>query len=273
MRPRKSSLIQNINPRTIFVIIIWLIFAWVLSRPLQGIGENIYLTLGSFTNNIFDGLSHGKVSAEELLKSKKLLEKKNRAISELTIKINSLENEVKETEKLKSLLDLKKDIKYKTLPANVIGRSADNWHKQIIINKGTKNNIMIGDSVLTSKGIIGQVVEADKNSSIVQLISDPSYKLGCKVEKRKVLGILSGKTNSIGLLEFIPEGTEIMAGDLVEASGIASGGFLPTYPAGHPVGRIIKISRKKSRGSDLYIEVKLLENLNSLSNVLVFSPG
>ena len=49
-------------------------------------------------------------------------------------------------------------------------------------------------------------------------------------------------------------------------------GLSPSYPPGHPVGRISKISKKKSKASDLYIEVKLSENLNSISDVLVFSP-
>ncbi len=272
MSSRKPLLIQSINPRTIFTIIVWLILAWVLARPLQGIGKNVYLMLGSFTNNVFEGLSQSKSSAEELLQSKKLLKKRIKTISELSIRINTLENQTKETDRLKSLLDLKNHVNYKTITASVIGRSADNWHKQVIINKGKMQNIMIGDSVLTSKGIVGQIVEVDNHSSIVQLISDPSYKLGCKVNKKNILGILSGKTNSIGLLEFIPIGTDIMAGDIVVASGIASRNLSPTYPAGHPVGKIIKISRKKSRGSDLYIEVKLSEDLNTLSDVLIFSP-
>ena len=245
--------------------------AWVLSKPLKEIGKNIYGSVGLLTNNTFELITHGKSITEELITSKKLVNEQEKIISLLKTKINYLENQNKNANKLKELLNLKKNIRYKTISASVIGRSPDNWHKQIILDKGETTKIMPGDSVITSKGIVGQVVEADKSTSVVQLISDPSYKLGCKIKRRNILGILSGKTNSTGLLEFIPIGSKVKIGDLVETSGIASSGLSPTYPPGHPVGRISKISKKKSKASDLYIEVKLSENLNSLSEVLVFS--
>lgn len=269
---KKPLVIQNINPRTVFTIIIWLIVAWVLARPLKGIGENTYLFLGSLTSNGFQNVLHTKSFAEGLVHSKKLITEQSKTIGLLTIKVKYLENQVKEIENLKKLLSLKHQINYQTISASVIGRSADNWHKQAILDKGKNYNIMLGDAVLSHRGVIGQIIEVHKNSSVVQLISDPSYKLGCKIAKKNIIGILSGLTNSHGLLEFIPIGTNVKVGDLVVTSGITTSDLLLTYPSGHPIGKISKISKKKSKGSDLYIEVKLSENLNSLSDVLVFSP-
>ncbi len=269
---KKPLFVQNIKPKTIFTIFLWLMIAWVLSKPLQEIGKTIYGSLGLLANNTFEVITHGKSITKELITSKRLAQEQAKTISLLKIKMNHLENQNKNINSLKELLDLKKKIQYKTFSANVIGRSPDNWHKQIIIDKGKDLNIKSGDSIISAKGIIGQVIEADKNTSVVQLISDPGYKLGCKIKKRNLLGILSGKTNLIGLLEFIPIGSKVKVGDSIETSGIASDGLSPSYPPGHPIGRISKISKKKSKASDLYIEVKLSENLNSISNVLVFSP-
>ncbi|OGI18883.1 MAG: rod shape-determining protein MreC [Candidatus Melainabacteria bacterium RIFCSPHIGHO2_02_FULL_34_12] len=269
---KKPLFIQSINPRTLFTLLLWLIIAWVLSRPLKGVGEFLYYSFGSVTNSAFENITHGKSSLEELIKAKNILKEKSYTVSILKTKIYELENEVEETKKLKEQLNLKRKLNYKTISSSVIARSADNWHKQIILDKGMQENIMQGDAVLTSKGIVGQVVEAGKHSSIVQLISDPSYKLGCKIQKKGIMGILSGKNNRTSLLEFIPVGTKVMLGDVVVTSGISSKGLNPVYPSGHPVGRIIRISKKKSKATDLYIEVKLFEDLNSLHNVLVFSP-
>lgn len=268
---KKPIFIQNVKPKTVFTIFLWVMVAWVLSKPFQEIGKNIYGSAGLLVNNTFELITHGKLLAEELIASKKLAKEQAKTISLLKIKINYLENQNKNTNNLKELLNLKKSIRYKTISVNVIGRSPDNWHKQIIIDKGKDLNIKPGDSVISAKGVIGQVIEADKDISTVQLISDSSYKLGCKIKKRNILGILSGKTNSISLLEFIPIGSKVKVGDLVETSGIVSGDLSPSYPPGHPVGKISKISKKKSKASDLYIEVKLSENLNSISDVLVFS--
>ena len=272
MQFKKPLFIQNINPRTIFKILILLTLTWILCRPLKGIGEYTYHLLGSFTSSLFQNIVHSTSSLDELIKSRELVNKQSKIISLLKLRINSLEDELKEVENLKNILKLKKEIKYQTIPSKVIGRTSDNWHKQIIINKGKNYNLSIGHAVLTQKGVVGQIVEVGQDYSIAQLISDPSYKLGCKVSKENTIGILSGKTNSIGLLEFIPIGSEIMVGDIVVTSGLKAKDILPTYPPGHPVGKIIKVSKKKSKASDLYIEVKLFEDLSSLRTVLVFSP-
>ncbi len=267
---KKLPIIQSINPKTVFTVFIWLMVAWVLSKPLQEIGKNIYGSAGLFVNNTFNLVTQGKSLTEELITSKKLVNDQKKIISLLEIRINHLENENKNTVKLKELLNLKNNIRYKTIPALVIGRSPDNWHKQLILNKGS-DFVKPGDSVISEKGIVGQVIEVDRSISLVQLISDPAYKLGCRIKNKNILGILSGKTNNTGLLEFIPIGSRVKRGDIIETSGIASRGLNPSYPPGHPVGRISKISRKRSKASDLYIEVKLSEDLNSLSDVLVFS--
>ena len=132
---KKPLFIQNIKPKTIFTIFLWLMIAWILSKPLQKIGKTIYGSLGILTNNTFELITHGKSITKELITSKKLVKKQEKIISLLKIKINYLENQNKSTNKLKELLNLKKDIRYKTVSASVIGRSPDNWHKQIIIDK------------------------------------------------------------------------------------------------------------------------------------------
>ena len=273
MHKLQSLLIQNINPRLFFLAFIFISLTWILARPLKGIGEFTYKIFGLAVNRSFEGLIEGKSNLSSLIKFKTIAQEQSKTISLLKIKLNDLKDERNETQSLKELLDLKKQLNYRAIVSSVIGRSPDNWHKQITIDKGASQNIMIGNSVLSKSGVVGQVIEVNKDFSIVQLISDTSYKLGCKIAKKNITGILSGKTNSIGLLEFIPVGTNIEIGDLVITSGIKTKDLPPVYPGGQIVGKVIRVSKKKSKTSDLYIEVKLYEDLTMLSNVLVFSPS
>lgn len=273
MYSRRTSFIQTVNPKLVLKIIVCVLLFWILAKPLKGVGENVYSLLGAFTNKAYDSISQGKFSAQKLIRAEKLTKKQSKIISYFKIKTHYLENQNKEIVKLRDLLDLKKQLDYKSISASVIGRSSDNWHKQVVLNKGSNQKITIGDSVLSNQGVIGQVVEVGKNTSVVELVSDPSYRLGCKLAEKNVLGILTGKTNSIGILEFIPVGIDVKVGDKVVTSGISSIGLLPSYPAGHPIGKVSTVSKKKSKSSDLYIEVKLSENLNSINEVLVFSPN
>ena len=265
-------MLKNLSPKTVLTIIMWLIIVWILCRPLKGIGKSVYHVLGSTSNYTFQSILNFSTTIKELIESKELVDEQAKSVVLMKIRINELEDELKEVTSLKNLLNLKHYLGYQTVPCNVTGRTSDNWHKQIILDKGKDYNIQTGNSVLSQNGVIGQIIEADKNHSVAQLISDSAYKVGCKIKNRNIYGILSGKTNSVGVLEFIPVGSEVMLGDLVVTSGLRAKDLVPTYPAGHPVGTVIKISKKKIKASDLYIEVKLSCDLNSVINVLVFSP-
>ena len=264
---------QNLNPKLFFLAFITISLIWILSRPLRGLCDFTYKILGLAVNNSFQSLTEVKSNLQNLIKYKITAEEQSKTISLLNIQLNYLQDEANKVQDLQKLLNLTKQLAYKAIISNVIGRSPDSWHKQIIIDKGASQNIMVGNSVLSKNGVIGQVIEVGKYYSIVQLISDPTYKLGCKIAKKNIIGILSGKTNLIGLLEFIPVGIDIKVGDVVVTSGIKTKDLPPIYPYGHNVGKVIKVSKKKGKASDLYIEVKLDEDLTMLNNVLVFSSN
>ena len=272
MSVNKHSFFHYVSGKSVLNILVLLIIFWVLSRPLKDIVLSSYKNIGLISNKALEGITITKSNLEQLVQSQGTIDQQSRTISSLKIKVNHLEDKINEAERLKVLSNLQKKIRYRTICADVIGRTADNWHKQIIINKGSQQNIMAGDSILTEKGVVGQVVETKKDTATVELISNPAFKLGGKIKNKDIIGILSGKTNSVGLFEFIPVGTPVMVGDLIVTSGISPQKLTPTYPSGHPLGKISKISRKKSKSSDLYIEVKLFEDLNSLNNIIVFLP-
>lgn len=267
----KRLLFQYVSPKVIFTILVWLIIAWILSRPLIKIGESIYNVFGTSTYKVFKLISNTKSSLSELFKSKFIIKKQAEEITKLTVKLNQIENQVNESKELKHLIELNRSLGFKSSIAKVIGRTADNWHKQIIINSGINHGINIGDSVLSTKGIIGQVVDVNSSTSIVQLVSDSSYKVGCKVRRNNTLGILTGKTNSLAQVKFIPIGSDVKVRDLIVTSGIASEGLKRIYPTNHPIGYITKVSNNNN--VDLYIEVKLSEDSRSLDNVLIFSQN
>lgn len=273
---RKKSIFNQLHVqsgRSIVNVLLILICLWVFARPLRHVGESIYSNTGGVTSNIFQTIPESKRNIESLLKSKETAELQSKKLSVLKIKNRILENEIEEAIRLKRILNLKSDLKFRSLAASVIGRSADNWHKQLILDKGKNHNIKVGNSVLSSEGVVGQVVEVNKKTSIAELISDPSFRIGCSIEDKDIFGILYGMSNNVGLIHYVPVGTQIKVGDKVVTSGISAEDMYPTYPTGHTIGTVSKVSKKKSMSSDLYIEVKLAENLNAIKNVIIFSPG
>lgn len=275
MFSRKSRLNQfHIKSgKGIINILLLMIVLWMLARPVAFIGQNIFYILGSITNNIYQIFPSTKVSIDQLVLSKKIINAQSKKIVALELKNNRMTELLNDVKELKILKAIEDNINYKTITAKVIGRSADNWHKQIILNVGKNANVKVGNTVLSRKGVIGQVVEVGSNFSVVHLISDPTYKLGCNIRNKNIIGILSGKTNSRGRLHYVPVGSDVMLGDIVETSGISATNTFPNYPKHYPVGRICKIKKGKRKSSDLNIEVRLFENLQYLSDVIVFSPN
>lgn len=272
MSSKWSSIVQNINPRIAFTLLISFMLLWIFSKPLKYLGENLCLTFGSTLNNSFQTLANTKLSLTDLINSNKKLKEQERTISLLKHKIYLLEDQNSKYKTISSILNLKKSIPYQTFTTKIIGRTPDNWHKQLIIDKGLSSGIKVGDTAFSKKGIVGQVIDVSKNLSFIQLISDPGFKIGCKLKRTNLLGILSGSSHKSAIIEYIPIGSDVKVGDLVVTSGIASGGLSKSYPANHPIGRVSKVSKKKHDNSDLYIEIKLHEDLARITDVLIFSP-
>lgn len=274
MFAKKRIYIQQISPKAIFTILLCTLIVWILARPLQAITKWLYFQSGSFVSNITQFTTSIKSNTSDILSSKALIKEQSDTIAQFRLKIYQLENMVRKNGDRNQILNLQKKINFKTITASVIGRSPDSWHKQIIIDKGTKAGIMTGDAAISPNGIVGQIIEVNGSSSTIELVSDPNFRLGCRIQNKNkdILGILSGKNNFSGTIEFIPVGTKIKTGDIVKTSGIKSLNSFPAYPPGFPIGEVSRISKKKNKASDLYVEVKLFEDLTSLSEVLVFSP-
>jgi len=124
-------------------------------------------------------------------------------------KLKSEKYEVKfleaENKRLKKVLN---DINYSSelVIAKVIIDKQSPFLRSIIINKGSKNNIKKGMSVLSDSYLIGKVVEVNYMTSRVLLLSDLNSKIPVTIEPGSIQSILSGDGgNSWANLDGWPE--------------------------------------------------------------------
>jgi rod shape-determining protein MreC len=153
-----------------------------------------------------------------------------------------------------------------TIAAEVIGRNPDNWFEQVVLDKGSRDGVLLGSAVITRDGIVGQVLKADEHASVVRLITDPEQKLGVLIKRIGLPGIISGNGQNLALMDYIPVGTNVDVGDQIICYG--KGGV---FPENHPVGTVAAI-RRDTDGASMQIDVKLSENCYDLSEVLVLPP-
>ena len=151
-------------------------------------------------------------------------------------KLKSEKYEVKfleaENKRLKKVLN---DINYSSelVIAKVIIDKQSPFLRSIIINKGSKNNIKKGMSILSDSYLIGKVVEVNYMTSRVLLLSDLNSKIPVTIEPGSIQSILSGDGENSGNIQYTKDNLPIADGSIIYTSG--TGGLLKS---GIPIGKI-----------------------------------
>lgn len=151
--------------------------------------------------------------------------------------------------------------------AQVMAVQASPYTQEIILNKGSHDNVFIGQAVLDAHGIMGQVIEAAPYTSRVLLLTDPRSGVPVQDERTGLRGILIGQGRS-GLLRWInmPITSDIRVGDVLVSSGLGG-----DYPIGYPVGVVASVN-PHTTDQFLGIEVVPRAQMNSSEQVLLVWP-
>ena len=167
---------------------------------------------------------------------------------------------------LKSVLDLAGRGNYKVAAARVIARgSASSFSQTITIDAGSSSGIRPDMTVISQNGLIGVVKSTTSSSSIVLLLSDPSFRVGVRVARSQSIGVLSGLgSNSYSLVLLDPAGV-IKAGDILLTNG--SDNNRPFVP-GVPVGVVVSVDNTDGSLTQT-ATVSSYANLNDLGVVSV----
>ena len=171
--------------------------------------------------------------------NKRLREEHFRAQSRLE-KFAELEAE---NNRLRGLLDSSVKVGERVLIAELLSVDMDPFSRRIVLNKGTRDGVSPGQSLIDSNGIMGQVIHAGPFSSSALLITDPSHALPVQVHRNGLRSVAIG-TGSLNMLELshIPNNADIRVGDLLVTSGLGG-----RFPGGYPVGRVTSVERNGAR--------------------------
>ena len=120
------------------------------------------------------------------------------------------------------------------LLAKVIIDKKSPFLRSVIVNRGSKDNVILGMAVLDEKFLVGKVVEVNYSTSRVLLLSDLNSKIPVSIEPNGVQSILSGSGSSFGEIQYIKENYELENESEIFTSG--SGGI---FRSGIPIGKTI----------------------------------
>lgn len=132
---------------------------------------------------------------------------------------------------------------YEYLNASVISRNVGYWYNKITIDKGSYNGVEKDMVVITSKGLIGRVINTTTFTSDVKLIttSDTNNKISVHISNgdTNLYGLINGYNYNDNVLELegISNTKDVNIGDRVYTSGL--GGI---FPSGILIGTVSEIT-------------------------------
>ena len=139
--------------------------------------------------------------------------------------------------RLRELLNSSALVNEKVEVAELIGMDPNPFTHRIIINKGERDGVVLGQPVLDARGLMGQVVELMPYTSRVLLLTDTTHSIPVQVNRNGLRAIASGTGNPERLeLRHVADTADIKVGDLLVSSGLGQ-----RFPAGYPVATVKEV--------------------------------
>lgn len=172
-------------------------------------------------------------------KQNALLNEKNKQLELRVIQLLEMQEQNK---RLKELLFMKEEQSINIVGTSVQSVGLSPFQKVIQVNQGQNQGVNVGDPVLASSGVVGQVLKVFSNSSDVLLLTDSSSYIDVINERTRERFLLKGFSENELTFEYLS-----IHGDLQMGDRLISSGFDQVYPKGFSVGHVVQIGQNDKR--------------------------
>tara|TARA_Y100001968_G_scaffold310079_1_gene330660 strand:+ start:1484 stop:2140 length:657 start_codon:yes stop_codon:yes gene_type:complete len=178
---------------------------------------------------------------------------------ELNMKLIQLD---KDNKRLRDLLNLQRASDHNKINAAVISRQTGNWWQQLILNRGKKDGIQVGDSVVGPGGLVGIIENTSFLTSSVKLLTSTQSKVGVWHQRSNIHGLLVGLGNNSPKLFFYTKDLDVKEGDFIFSSPAST-----LLPPNIPIGIVESINNESQ--SVLIANIQLLAKPEAIDWVQV----
>lgn len=190
---------------------------------------NVFSPVQKVVYSIGRNVSDFFVSIKNLFSLKEENEELKLKISELEETIRRYEDIIGKSEYLINEKKLLESTSYNLIPAQVTGKEPGNWFNRFTIDKGLKDGVEKGDTVIQAvevdggivqEGVVGRIIDVGDNWAKVISIIDESNNISFKVIRTQDGGILSGNIDGNLSGYLFDSKADIMKGDKLLSSGL-----------------------------------------------------
>jgi cell shape-determining protein MreC len=169
-----------------------------------------------------------------------------------------------ENDRLKELLDLKRQSGESLIPADVALYNQE-WDREwLIINRGTEDGVRVGDPVIDERRLlVGEVVEAAARSATVTIASNKGTSFAVVLAPSGESVLTHGLGARAFSVDLIPPDSTVAPGDMVVRKPKNNSGFSDIF-----IGNIVRLD-ERTGGAFKTGRAVLLSRPESLDHVMV----
>ena len=195
-----------------------------IMTPFQRAGSVVLTPVKNFFSDV-----------TQLGRTRNQIEKLEAENANLKQRLINRKNADAQLKQLKRILDLAGTAGFKVVNAKVISAgSSRSFSQTITIDSGTNAGIKKNMTVLSQYGIAGVVKDVYPSSALIQLASDPSFRIGARIAGSQQIGILTGLGTRSASLQLLDNSTTVKVGDVLLSRGsIANRPYVPGVPLGY----------------------------------------
>jgi len=228
----------------------------VLFRPIQMVAA-IPIRVGSAVIDFIHGDETLRAEAERLRSEQPIL----------LARLQKFEAIEAENAHLRQLLGTSALVAERAVVAELLEVASEPFRRTVVIAKGVKDGLYLGQPVIDAYGIRGQVSEIGVLQSTAILITDPGHAIPVQVNRNGLRAIAfgTGAPDTVSI-RYLTASSDIKPGDLLVSSGIGGG-----FPFGYPVAKVKKIVNDPNE-SFLDITATPVAQLSHNKEVLLIWP-
>lgn len=169
-----------------------------------------------------------------------------------------------ENRRLRNLLRAVQPLEQDLLLAEALPVKGDPRRRTILINRGSRDGVFVGQAVLVAEGLLGQVVHVGPRTADVMLLTDDTHAIPVRLARtgQRAIARGTGQNERMEILH-LPNNADVRDGDLLVTSGL--GGL---FPPGLPVATISVIENTQS-GAFANISARPLAPLDDIREVIL----
>ncbi|MBE6081256.1 MULTISPECIES: rod shape-determining protein MreC [Tissierellales] len=214
-----------------------------VERIIGNIFSPVEKVFSAASNKVVNGID----SVKNVFRLKEENENLRKKVAELENKNREYENIISKADYLQKEEQLLNNTKYNLVGANIIAKEPGNWFDRFVIDKGLKDGIKKGDTVVqgieiennvVQEGLVGRVSDVGDNWAKVISIIDENSDISYKIIRTQDGGILSGSVDGKLSGYLFDSDADIVKGDKLFTSGLGEGFVKDLY-----VGEVTEVEK------------------------------